>query len=67
VLLYRSDAGGRFRLVRVLARRRYVPASFIGDYSGLEATDDRIFAAYVLPRRGVGSRNSIYVDSLAAP
>jgi hypothetical protein len=40
---------------------------FVGDYSGLEATADRIFAAYVLPRRGRDSRNSIYVESLETP
>jgi BNR repeat-like domain len=67
VMLYRSDDGGRrFRLVRVLARRRYRLIEFVGDYTGLEVEGGRLFAAYILPRAGRGSRNSIYVWSRPA-
>jgi hypothetical protein len=67
VMLYRSDDGGRrFRLVRVLARRRYRLFGFVGDYTGLEVEGGRLFAAYILPRAGRGSRNSIYVWSRPA-
>jgi hypothetical protein len=67
VLLYRSDDGGRrFRRVRVLARRPYRLSAFVGDYTGLDVEGGRLFAAYVLPRAGPSSRNSIYVWSRPA-
>lgn len=67
VMLYRSDDGGRrFRLVRALARRPYRLSAFVGDYTGLEVGAGRLFAAYVLPRAGPSSRNSIYVWSRPA-
>jgi hypothetical protein len=66
-MLYRSGNGGRrFRLVRMLARRRYRLFAFVGDYTGLKVEGGRLFAAYVLPRAGRGSRNSIYVWSRPA-
>jgi BNR repeat-like domain len=68
VLLYRSDDGGRrYRLARVLARRPYRLNAFVGDYTGLEAVGGRLFGAYVLPRSGPRSQNSIYAWSLPAP
>ena len=75
VRLYRSTDGGRsFRLVRVLARRRFAAGSFLprsgvrtGDYFGLTAAGGRVTAAYVLPRRGRSPlSNSVYVTTVAA-
>jgi hypothetical protein len=38
---------------------------FMGDYAGLAASDDRLAAAYVLPRgAGVGERPTVYVSIL---
>jgi hypothetical protein len=70
VQLFRSDDAGRsFRRQSVLATRAYrlpeVPS--IGDYMGLDASGDGVLAAYVLPRAGRGSANSLYVESVAAP
>jgi hypothetical protein len=37
----------------------------MGDYTGLTASDDRLAAAYVLPRGdGVGERPTVYVSIL---
>jgi hypothetical protein len=68
VLLQRTGDGGRsFIRERTLARRPYRLATFVGDYTGLEAEGGRVFAAYVLPRRGRHSPHAIYVTSLTAP
>ena len=70
VQLFRSDDGGRtFRRHATLATRPYrLPERpSIGDYMGLDTSSDRVLAAYVLPRAGRGSRNSLYVDAIAAP
>jgi hypothetical protein len=65
VALVRSaDGGASFGAPVVLARRSYALSSFVGDYTGLAAGGGRVYAAFVLPRGGAGSSNSIYVASV---
>jgi hypothetical protein len=47
--------------------RRRVPAYswyFLGDYQGLAASRDRVFAAFVMPVRAHGFRQEVVVASL---
>lgn len=64
VLLARSrDRGATFGQAQVLAHRSYPVSSLVGDYTGLAAAGGKVFAAYILPRSGPGSNNSIYIET----
>ena len=72
-MLYRSDAQGKkWEQYRILAARefsngearRFSP----GDYVGLAAAKDTIYAAYVLPGEGhEGAKRQLYVSALSMP